>query len=652
MKRLGGLLLIIALAGPAAMVSRTAHGQLTTPVETESQITRLLAQARAEMAQFRYGEAQTLLRGEVLRDQPAALALLGWLHLDGRILPRDPALAFTSFKRAAEAGEPSAMTGLALTYRGGFGTSVDATLAKQWMQRAQEAQHPDAFAHFGDFYFEGFGFPKDVALALPLYERAASLGSAYGRLRLSEQIRATDAPRALALLQQAADQGDRMAQFRLAQTIIGEQLGLKRDLPLAGQWIQRAAQSGLGPAMMLYARLLETGEAYGPPNPGQALRWYQGATLAGVVNGWLAQSLLIASGKAGTQDIEQAARLAQRGAEAGDPAAQWQMAQWYDQGRGVIRSTSLAYAWASVAITSFGSLNAGSTPPAQAASAFRDRLGASFDSAQLAQAQGLARDWRSGALALQLQSTSDPLARAFRQQQPPLGQSLPNLTPPAPVGPSSGLSDGSLRRTGSGSGFFVSTEGHLITNQHVINQCTQMRLAGQSTPLTVIASDAAIDLAILRTPMPTGVKPVAVRRGPARQGEEIATYGYPLQGLLSSGGQINTGIVAALSGLRNDANQLQINAPVQAGSSGGPLLDRRGEVVGVVVSKLNALRVAQNTGDIPQNVNFAIKPEVLVRFMRAQGVEPVSYGAGSTLSTEGLAERARDFTVAVECWRN
>jgi serine protease Do len=114
---------------------------------------------------------------------------------------------------------------------------------------------------------------------------------------------------------------------------------------------------------------------------------------------------------------------------------------------------------------------------------------------------------------------------------------------------------------------------------------------------------------------------------------------------------VTTGNISALAGIGNDSSKFQISAPVQPGNSGGPLLDHNANVVGVVVSKLNALNLAKENGDIAQNVNFAIKGSVVQSFLRANGVRYSTALSQATVSPTETSRRASTFTVLVECWK-
>jgi serine protease Do len=201
-----------------------------------------------------------------------------------------------------------------------------------------------------------------------------------------------------------------------------------------------------------------------------------------------------------------------------------------------------------------------------------------------------------------------------------------------------------------GTGFYVSTRGHVLTNQHVIDGCSNFRLT-QGTAIAekarVIASDSKNDLALLATDMKPEALPAF--RMSVKVGESISVYGFPLAGLLASTGNFTTGNVTANAGLGDDTRMVQISAPVQPGNSGGPLIDRHGNVVGVIVSKLNALRVAQATQDLPQNVNFAIKSVIALSFLETNDVSAPTTAATTALDSTQIAERAKAFTVRISC---
>lgn len=224
--------------------------------------------------------------------------------------------------------------------------------------------------------------------------------------------------------------------------------------------------------------------------------------------------------------------------------------------------------------------------------------------------------------------------------------------PPATAGSKGGDGKGKGGEGGSsGTAFFVSAAGHLLTNHHVVEGCrtVQITRAGSvAEPVQVIARDATNDLALLKaggTP-PTAVPALASR---ARIGDSVYVYGFPLAGLLASSGNFTVGNVTATSGLNDDSREYQISAPVQPGNSGGPLMDQYGNIAGVVVSKLNALSVAAVTKDLAQNVNFAIKASVATTFLDSNSVFPAAAPATTPLDPAAIAERARAFTVFVQC---
>jgi S1-C subfamily serine protease len=202
----------------------------------------------------------------------------------------------------------------------------------------------------------------------------------------------------------------------------------------------------------------------------------------------------------------------------------------------------------------------------------------------------------------------------------------------------------------SGSGFFVGTEGHLITNAHVVAGCKYVR-SSRGGQISQVAIDEASDLALY---IASEKIPFAALlrggRGP-RIGEPVIAIGFPLKGLLSSDAIITTGNISALAGVKNDRRKIQITAPVQPGNSGGPLVGENGSVVGVVVGKLNALKIAEVIGDIPQNVNFAVSLGTLQSFLNANDVPYVLDDSTAAKTPADIAADASRYTVMLECFR-
>ena len=235
------------------------------------------------------------------------------------------------------------------------------------------------------------------------------------------------------------------------------------------------------------------------------------------------------------------------------------------------------------------------------------------------------------------------LSPAHAAKPPPLGA---DATARAPA-------HGRVADSGSG---FVAEAGRLLTNAHVVDRCRAVlarNANGRTARAKLLATDAGRDLALLGVPRNFGPALIFRDAPIVLRGESVVTYGFPLTGLLSSGPTLTTGSISALSGLRDSRLDYTISAPVQPGNSGGPLLDAQGHVIGVIVAKLNAAAVARLTGgDIPQNVNFAIKASEALAFLHEARLRPATAAStGPELHASAIGEIANPATAFIQCLR-
>lgn len=198
----------------------------------------------------------------------------------------------------------------------------------------------------------------------------------------------------------------------------------------------------------------------------------------------------------------------------------------------------------------------------------------------------------------------------------------------------------------SGTGFQVTAEGHVLTNYHVIAKCSVIVVKrGDDVPVVaaVAASDVKNDLAVIKPELKLASKAAVFRKGdPVRAGEDIVVFGYPKIDILSQTGNLVTGNVAALAGVGNDSTKYQISAPVQHGNSGGPVSDRSGHIIGVVVARLE-----QDSQD--QNINFAIKSSIAETFLDAHNLQYLTSIDAKSLSTPEIGDLLREETLLILC---
>ncbi len=167
-------------------------------------------------------------------------------------------------------------------------------------------------------------------------------------------------------------------------------------------------------------------------------------------------------------------------------------------------------------------------------------------------------------------------------------------------------------RTAGGTCFVVHPNGLLLTAYHVVSEAKSIRAHfenGMVTTAKVQTFAASNDLAILRIDRRTPHFLPLAPSGSVRVGDQVFTMGYPVAEILGQEPKFTDGSISALSGVGGEASLLQISVPVQPGNSGGPLVNERGEVVGILTSTAAVRTFLAVTGTLPQNVNWAVKTE-------------------------------------------
>ncbi len=277
------------------------------------------------------------------------------------------------------------------------------------------------------------------------------------------------------------------------------------------------------------------------------------------------------------QDYTEAFKWFSKSALQGNPNGQFDLGSAYANGNGVPKNYIEAYMWYS-----------------------------------LAAAQGVepAKEWQS---IIEQKMTSEQIAEAQRLS----AAFVPRKeTPGSNFNSSSSVASDSP--TATATGFFITDDGYLISNYHVVKDATKVRLLTSAGLIDakVVQVDAANDLALLKADGRFAPLPIAASRT-VNLGGTVATVGFPDIGLQGFAPKLAKGEIASLSGAGDDPRYFQISVPVQPGNSGGALVDERGNVIGIVSAKLDAGAALAASGALPENVNYAVKSSLLLSFLES-----------------------------------
>jgi S1-C subfamily serine protease len=150
--------------------------------------------------------------------------------------------------------------------------------------------------------------------------------------------------------------------------------------------------------------------------------------------------------------------------------------------------------------------------------------------------------------------------------------------------------------------------GYLLTDFHVVRDLTvfQVKDANGLHDARLVARDPTNDIAVLKVDELTKALPLG-DSSKVFAGQDVFTVGFPNPDVQGLQPKLTRGGISSLSGAQDDPRMFQVSVPLQPGNSGGCLVDDSGNVVGIISSQLNAVAMANSTGDVPQNVNYALK---------------------------------------------
>ena len=512
-----------------------------------------------------------------------AASFLGAAYDRGRGVAQNPHAAVRWYRVAAEQGLVSSQHSLGLCAFQGRGMERSYEEALQWFTRAAKAGYMEAQLWAGDCWMYGKGAVKDEAKGYEWYRKAGEQGSALGQLAVgwcyTDGTGITKDPaEAVKWFRRSAMQGNAKAENRMGYVYYNG-LGVTMDKTEAVKWYRKAADQGLALAQW------NLGTAYRDFEHLQdAATWFRKAAELGLPAAQYDLGCCCYRGQGMARDPHEAMNWWYQAAKQGHAASEYELALGFLEGDGVAPNYVESYRWASLSVA--GGYARGNE--------VLQKLASLMTSDQIAQGQALAQNGGTA------------------PAPPPSAPSPDSPSPPSTRGPAGkkGKSEGQVF---FGTGFFITSDGYMVTNHHVVKdgQTIEILVKDAKLPARLVKADSQHDLALLKVEGSFKCLPVGDSER-MRLGDTVVTVGFPMPDVQGSLPKYSKGEISSLGGLRDDDTRFQISVPLQHGNSGGPLVDEHGSVVGVTSSMLSAVKVLKASGAVPQNVNYAVKSRYIL----------------------------------------
>jgi hypothetical protein len=495
-------------------------------------------------------------------------------------------------QQAAEAGDAKSQIKLGQRYL----AQGDFTNVAVWYRKAADQGDSEAQCLLGNWYLY-----TNNTEALKWLRKAADQGNARAEKMLADCYRygtgvEKNPSEAVKWECKAAEQGTASEQCWLGDSYLTG-IGFEKNEVEAVKWYRKAAERGYASAQASLGELYATGEGV-KKDHAEAVKWYRKAAEQGDAECQFNLGLCYARGSDVEKDTVEAAKWYRKAADQGYTDAQLQLGIYFMQGSGVIKNDVEGLAWVYLA-------SAGGNERAEKLIPTQEKY---YNDASLLEARQRATELQA-LIAANKASTNNNSASV---SQPDAAQNIPKA---------------------SGSGAFISADGLVLTAAHVVQGATRIEIvmAAGKLDATVVKIDATNDVALLKctgsnfTPLPIASSKTA------REGTSVFTVGFPNIQLQGFDPKLTKGEISSQGGFQDDPRQWQISVPIQPGNSGGPLCDENGNLIGIVLATLDPLKMAKLAGEIPQNVNYAVKSSYILPLLDdVQNLPPPLVSANGT----------------------
>jgi TPR repeat protein len=438
----------------------------------------------------------------------------------------------------------------------------------------------------GCYYIGAKGAEKSIRKAIEWLTKSATQGNSGSALLLwlinedpSTPPNLKNPDEAARWLQAAAEGGNKDAESFFGQYHLGV-YGKQGDLDKAFIYLKRAAEKGNGDAIYWLGECYANGWGT-DQNPRQAIHYLTMASDSDAKFAFkdIAQQKLAEAYKYGygvTKNAKTAFEYFEKSAYLGNIASQAALVRAYFKGEGVVPNMASSLIWVYVNRASGGS--------------FSEKLVSLME-----------QDFNAREISV-LRNMAQEIVDHVENLKHGATATIPT---PSPV---------NRRARSTGTGVVVSPEGLIVTAAHVVEGASKIEvcLPGGKKTAIVAKKDPINDLALLVVDETGLVAAPLSESGSVKLGQSVFTIGFPNTEIQGTSPKFTKGEISSLAGIQDEPTRWQISVPVQSGNSGSPLFDESGNVVGIVVSKLDALETAKTTGDLIQNVNYAVKNAYLM----------------------------------------